>query len=155
MDKSRVSEFKPQNLLSVVDGKAEVENLFDHLKNTGQASTYTNNTMYMSSMSIAFVSFRNYKNKNLQIASLDVNLLNNTRYAESQIVVFNRIPRAGSSMFVKLIEKLASRNNFTGYEDTDQNLTTFILAPTFQKHLALLVSEVPQPAGKYTYRSMS
>ena len=47
--------------------------------------------------------------------SNEANLLNNTRFSNQSVVVFNRVPKAGSEMLWTLMDKLQFINNFNGY----------------------------------------
>ena len=44
--------------------------------------------------------------------------LNNTRLSDQSILVFNRVPKAGSEMVWSLINRLSHKNNFTSYSDS-------------------------------------
>jgi len=100
----------------VVDNKMELAKVYSQLKLTGQ------------------------------LASLDINSLNNTRLAESQILIFNRVPKVGSQMIAQLLHKLAARNNFTGYKDTYLKYNTVFLDTEAQKEFAKTISQLPQPS---------
>ena len=45
----------------------------------------------------------------------EANLLNNTRFSNQSLVVFNRVPKAGSEMLWTLIDKIQFINNFNSY----------------------------------------
>ena len=47
--------------------------------------------------------------------SIEANLLNNTRFSNQSVVVFNRVPKAGSEMLWTLIDKIQFINNFNSY----------------------------------------
>jgi len=49
-------------------------------------------------------------------------------------------------MIAKLLEKLAARNNFTGYKDVYLKFNTALLDPESQKEFARTISELPQPS---------
>lgn len=83
-----------------------------------------------------------------QMSTLNALSLNNTRRAENQIVVFNRVPKVGSQTFMELLRRLAIRNNFTFHRDSVQRVETIRLAPYQQEELAEMVSELPTPSGK-------
>lgn len=83
-----------------------------------------------------------------QMSTLNALSLNNTRRAENQIVVFNRVPKVGSQTFMELLRRLAIRNNFRFHRDTVQRVETIRLAPYQQEELAEMVTELPTPSGK-------
>lgn len=82
-----------------------------------------------------------------QMSTLNALSLNNTRRAENQIVVFNRVPKVGSQTFMELLRRLALRNNFKFHRDSVQRVETIRLAPYQQEELAEMVSELPTPSG--------
>ena len=47
--------------------------------------------------------------------SIEANLLNNTRFSNQSVVVFNRVPKAGSEMLWTLIDKIQFINKFNSY----------------------------------------
>ena len=47
--------------------------------------------------------------------SIEANLLNNTRFSNQSVVVFNRVPKAGSEMLWTLIDKIQFINDFNSY----------------------------------------
>ena len=81
------------------------------------------------------------------MSTLNAMSLNNTRRAENQIVVFNRVPKVGSQTFMELLRRLALRNNFKFHRDSVQRVETIRLAPYQQEELAEMVSELPTPSG--------
>lgn len=82
-----------------------------------------------------------------QMSTLNAISLNNTRRAENQIVVFNRVPKVGSQTFMELLRRLSLRNNFQFHRDTVQRVETIRLAPYQQEELAEMVSELSTPSG--------
>lgn len=82
-----------------------------------------------------------------QMSTLNALSLNNTRRAENQIVVFNRVPKVGSQTFMELLRRLAIRNNFKFHRDSVQRVETIRLAPYQQEELAEMVSDLPTPSG--------
>lgn len=84
----------------------------------------------------------------MQMSTLNVLSLNNTRRAQNQIVIFNRVPKVGSQTFMELLRRLALRNNFKFHRDSVQRVETIRLAPHQQEELAEMVSELPTPSGK-------
>lgn len=83
----------------------------------------------------------------VQMSTLNALSLNNTRRAENQIVVFNRVPKVGSQTFMELLRRLALRNNFKFHRDSVQRVETIRLATYQQEELAEMVSELPTPSG--------
>lgn len=83
-----------------------------------------------------------------QMSTLNAKSLNNTRRADNQIVIFNRVPKVGSQTFMELLRRLALRNNFKFHRDSVQRVETIRLAPYQQEELAEMVSELPTPSGK-------
>ena len=81
------------------------------------------------------------------MGSLNALSLNNTLHAESQIVIFNRVPKVGSIMFMNLMHMLGERNNFSGYKDYQQLAAHTHLEVESQKKMAESLSAIPQPAG--------
>lgn len=82
-----------------------------------------------------------------QMSTLNALSLNNTRRADNQIVIFNRVPKVGSQTFMELLRRLALRNNFKFHRDSVQRVETIRLAPYQQEELAEMVSELPTPSG--------
>jgi Sulfotransferase family len=93
-----------------------------------------------------FFSFSGFTHR--QMSTLNALSLNNTRRANNQIVVFNRVPKVGSQTFMELLRRLAIRNNFKFHRDSVQRVETIRLAPYQQEELAEMVSELPTPSGK-------
>jgi len=82
-----------------------------------------------------------------ELKSLNAWALNNTRLAESQILIFNRVPKVGSVMFMNLLEMLGERNHFSGYKDVQQLVAPIHLDLEDQRKMAEALSELPQPAA--------
>ena len=47
--------------------------------------------------------------------SNEESLLNNTRFSNQSLVIFNRVPKAGSEMLWSLLDRLQFKNNFSSY----------------------------------------
>lgn len=75
--------------------------------------------------------------------------LNNTLLAGIQTIVFNRVPKVGSQMFIALLSILGTRNNFTIHTvPVPQQRQKVHLSLQEQEELAIQISELPQPSGE-------
>lgn len=82
----------------------------------------------------------------IQIQSLISKKFNNTRKAKLDLVFFNRVPKAGSQTFMKLLQRLAVKNNFQFYRDAVKKTETIRLADDQQLELAEVISGLPEPS---------
>jgi hypothetical protein len=73
---------------------------------------------------------------------------NITNSADTQILVFNRTPKAGSQMFEELLRHLAMRNGFRLYREQPQRFATIRLDGEWQKKLVARISDLPQDSGE-------
>lgn len=53
-------------------------------------------------------------------------------------------------MIATLLEKLAARNNFTGFKDSYLKYTKVLLDRDSQEEFARTISELPQPSSKFS-----
>jgi hypothetical protein len=71
--------------------------------------------------------------------------LNNTDKAESEVIVFNRVPKVGSQMFIELMKKLAIQNKFRFYRDKPLPNEPVRLEEKYQNYIVEAISDLPQP----------
>ena len=81
-----------------------------------------------------------------ELNNLNLDALNNTRRAEKQILVFNRVPKVGSQTFMELLQRLSVRNNFVFHKDTAQRLETIRLGNGYQRELASAIAVLSTPS---------
>jgi len=96
---------------------------------------------------IEIANLRQHYESTGELKSLNAWSLNNTRLAESQLLIFNRVPKVGSVMFMSLLEMLGERNHFSGYKDLQQIAAHTHLDVESQRKMAESLSEIPQPAA--------
>ena len=58
---------------------------------------------------------------------LDPDALNNTKFANPDLLFFNRVPKVGSQTTMELIKTLAIKNNFHYHKDRTQKVETIKL----------------------------
>jgi dermatan/chondrotin sulfate uronyl 2-O-sulfotransferase UST len=71
--------------------------------------------------------------------------LNNTDKAESDIIIFNRVPRAGSQMFIELMKKLAIQNKFRFYKAKPLPNEPVKFEIKYQDYIVEAINDLPQP----------
>lgn len=74
-------------------------------------------------------------------------MLNNTRKADKQILVFNRVPKVGGQTVMKLLIKLAERNNFVFHRDPPHRNADIVLGPIKEKEFAESIILLEEPCG--------
>ena len=71
--------------------------------------------------------------------------LNNTKKADVEVVVFNRVPKVGSQSMMQLMIQLGKVNNFIHSRDVGKPHETILLTPEKQKELIAEIYLKPRP----------
>ncbi|XP_055912370.1 heparan sulfate 2-O-sulfotransferase pipe isoform X5 [Eupeodes corollae] len=80
----------------------------------------------------------------------DDNNLNNTKRAQVDIILFNRVPKVGSQSLMVLMNKLGKINNYIARRDSGKSHETIILDKHAQKEFAINITTSITPPFAYS-----
>ncbi|XP_053954282.1 heparan sulfate 2-O-sulfotransferase pipe-like [Anastrepha ludens] len=77
--------------------------------------------------------------------NLHADNLNNTKKADVDLIIFNRVPKVGSQSLMQLLTTLGKLNGFTTSRDISKGHETVLIEPRKQRELALELLAKPKP----------
>lgn len=89
-----------------------------------------------------------YKDEYEDYFSTAADALNNTKKAQVDVVIFNRVPKVGSQSMMQLMIQLGKVNNFVHSRDSSKPHETILLPPAQQKQL---IEEIYKKPGPHIY----
>lgn len=87
----------------------------------------------------------NYEDEYNEYLNAAADALNNTKKAEIDVVIFNRVPKVGSQSLMQLMIQLGKVNNFIHSRDAGKAHETILLNPNQQKQLIEEIYQKPRP----------
>ncbi|XP_011212676.2 heparan sulfate 2-O-sulfotransferase pipe isoform X1 [Bactrocera dorsalis] len=76
---------------------------------------------------------------------ISTNDLNNTKNADVDLILFNRVAKVGSQSLMQLMTRLGKLNGFTTSRDSGKRYETVLIGPHRQRELMMEVLTMPKP----------